>query len=141
MIQTGFARRRRIQIRGGLVERECSQERRSRSVNAMTLFWHNHFATSIAKIQDARLMQTQNDLIRKHALGRFGTFLKEMSRDPAMLIWLDSESECQNRAPKRENYAREVMELFSPSAWAITPIERRSGSKRALFTGWHVSVP
>ena len=42
----------------------------------LTLFWHNHFATSIAKIADAGLMQRQIDLIRKHALGKFGRFFR-----------------------------------------------------------------
>src|SRR5437773_954893 len=56
----------------------------------LTLFWHNHFATSYAKIQRTQLMFEQNLLLRKHALGKFRPFLLEMSRDTAMLKWLDS---------------------------------------------------
>src|SRR5262249_23079465 len=59
-------------------------------VEKMTLFWHNHFATSIAKVQQPLLMYNQNKLLRCHALGKFGRLLLEMSRDPAMLVWLDS---------------------------------------------------
>src|SRR5437763_1215879 len=58
----------------------------------MTLFWHNHFATSIAKVRFPNLMRDQNLLFRRHALGRFGRLVQEVSKDPAMLIWLDSNS-------------------------------------------------
>src|SRR5262245_57944206 len=56
----------------------------------LTLFWHNHFATSIGKVQSPLLMVRQNQTLRKHALGRFRPFLLDMSRDVAMLIYLDS---------------------------------------------------
>ena len=51
----------------------------------MTLFWHNHFATSINKVQSPGLMFRQNCLLRRHALGRFGPFLQAMSRDASMV--------------------------------------------------------
>src|SRR5262245_55104873 len=56
----------------------------------LTLFWHNHFATSDAKVRNAGLMFRQNLLLRQHALGKFGPFLQAVSKDPAMLFWLDS---------------------------------------------------
>src|SRR5436305_1945490 len=56
----------------------------------MTLFWHNHFATSIAKVQNAYAMFRQNCLLRVHALGKFGPFLQAISQDGAILVWLDS---------------------------------------------------
>ena len=77
----------------------------------MTLFWHDHFATSIAKVQQPGLMQRQNDLLRSQALGDFRALLEAIGKDPAMLIWLDSTAN-RRRSPN-ENYAREVMELFS----------------------------
>src|SRR5579883_3214642 len=77
----------------------------------MTLFWHNHFATSHAKVANSALMQRQNDLLRSHALGSFKTLLEAIGKDPAMLIWLDSTA--NRKAHPNENYAREVMELFS----------------------------
>src|SRR5438309_249682 len=58
----------------------------------MTLFWHNHFATSIAKVRDAELMMRQNQLLRRHALGKFRPLLAAISQDPAMLLWLDGNS-------------------------------------------------
>jgi uncharacterized protein (DUF1800 family) len=77
----------------------------------LTLFWHNHFATSNRKVNNAGYMVTQYELMKRHAQGSFRTLLTEISRDPAMMVWLDT---VQNRrqAPN-ENYARELMELFS----------------------------
>lgn len=77
----------------------------------MTLFWHNHFATSNAKVNNTVVMQRQNDLLRHHALGKFAPMLTEMARDAAMLQWLDCTA--NRKAHPNENYAREVMELFT----------------------------
>lgn len=77
----------------------------------LTLFWHNHFATSNAKVQNTRYMLGQYDLMRRHAQGSFRTLLNEMSRDPAMMVWLDTTQSQRDRP--NENYARELMELFS----------------------------
>ena len=83
----------------------------------MTLFWHDHFATSIAKVQSSALMQRQNNLLRSQALGDFRGLLQAIGKDPAMLIWLDST--INRKARPNENYAREVMES-SASAGATT---------------------
>ena len=56
----------------------------------MTLFWHNHFATSNVKVQNARHMLAQYRLMQKHALGSFKSLLTEMGIDPAMMVWLDT---------------------------------------------------
>jgi uncharacterized protein (DUF1800 family) len=101
----------------------------------MTLFWHNHFATSLAKVKSPALMKQQNLLLRKHALGKFGTLLLEMSKDPAMLVWLDSNSNV--KAHPNENYAREVMELFSLGVGNYTEPDVREAAR--AFTGWHTS--
>jgi hypothetical protein len=77
----------------------------------LTLFWHNHFATSNIKVRNAGHMLGQYELMRRHAQGSFRTLLTDMSRDPAMMIWLDT-TESQRDRPN-ENYARELMELFS----------------------------
>ena len=74
----------------------------------LTLFWHDHFATSE---QDTPLMLAQNRTLRRHALGPFPDLLREVTRDPAMLLHLslaDSDTEAPN-----ENYARELMELYT----------------------------
>jgi uncharacterized protein (DUF1800 family) len=77
----------------------------------MTLFWHNHFATSNAKVNNPGLMLRQNQLLRSQALGSFPEMLKAIARDPAMLLWLDAATSRKSRP--NENYAREVMELFT----------------------------
>lgn len=77
----------------------------------LTLFWHDHFATSDEKVNNPRLMQSQNALLRQHALGDFGALLRQIARDPAMLVWLDCST--NRKAHPNENYAREVMELFT----------------------------
>jgi hypothetical protein len=99
----------------------------------LTLFWHNHFATSIVKVQNARLMFRQNCLLRKYALGKFGPFLQAMSKDGAMLFWLDSNSNIKGKP--NENYAREVMELFSLGIGNYTEEDIREAAR--AFTGWH----
>ncbi len=74
----------------------------------MTLFWHDHFATAD---QDRPLMLAQNAMLRRNALGSFRRLLTDVTKDPAMLLFLslaDSSKEDPN-----ENYARELMELFT----------------------------
>jgi uncharacterized protein (DUF1800 family) len=100
----------------------------------MTLFWHNHFATSNAKVQSARFMVEQYMLLRKHALGNFGTLLKSMSYDPAMLIWLDGRGSVKGNP--NENYARELMELFSLGIGHYTEKDIREAAR--AFTGWQI---
>jgi hypothetical protein len=99
----------------------------------LTLFWHNHFATSIAKVRSADLMMRQNVLLRGHALGRFGPLLQAIGRDGAMLVWLDSNSNVKGKP--NENYAREVMELFSLGVGNYTEKDIREAAR--AFTGWH----
>ena len=98
----------------------------------MTLFWHNHFATSLVKVRDPVLMFRQNGLLRAHALGKFGPFLQAISRDGAMLIWLDSSSNVKGKP--NENYARELMELFSLGVGNYTEKDVREAAR--AFTGW-----
>lgn len=100
----------------------------------MTLFWHNHFATSYKKVREVPLMVRQNELFRKHALGSFKELVMAVGQDPAMMIWLDVNS---NRKGKpNENYAREVMELFTLGIGHYSEQDIREAA-RAL-TGWHV---
>jgi uncharacterized protein (DUF1800 family) len=77
----------------------------------LTLFWHGHFATANYKVEDARLMYLQNSLFRSMAIGNFRDLVQQMSLQPAMLIWLDNES--NTRRHPNENFARELMELFT----------------------------
>jgi hypothetical protein len=99
----------------------------------LTLFWHNHFATSIAKVRSTEAMYAQNQALRRHALGNFRPMLADMSRDPAMLVWLDSNRNVKGQA--NENYAREVMELFTLGTGHYTETDIREAAR--AFTGWH----
>ncbi|MGQ5525450.1 DUF1800 domain-containing protein [Chitinimonas sp. PSY-7] len=77
----------------------------------MTLFWHNHFVSELQKVRVPQLMYRQNVLLRQEALGNFGRMLHAIAKDPAMLVYLDG---VQNRRGEpNENFAREVMELFT----------------------------
>ncbi len=99
----------------------------------MTLFWHNHFATSITKVRNPPLMFDQNRLLREHAFDRFEPMLQSLSRDGAMLVWLDSNSSVKGRP--NENYARELLELFSLGVGNYTERDVREAAR--AFTGWH----
>jgi uncharacterized protein (DUF1800 family) len=97
----------------------------------MTLFWHTHFATANSKVQNAPLMLNQIQLFREAGLGSFETLLQRVTRDPAMLIWLDNR---QNRkAAPNENYAREVMELFTVGIGNYSEDDVKAGAR--AFTG------
>ena len=100
----------------------------------MTLFWHNHFATSQQKVRFTPLMYRQNLLLRRNALGNFGTLLREVGRDPAMLIYLDGAN--SRKEQPNENFAREVMELFTLGEGNYG--ERDIKEAARSFTGWSV---
>lgn len=103
-------------------------------VEKMTLFWHNHFATSFRKVRNADYMIKQNQLLREHALGSFRELLRKIGRDPAMMVWLDSN---QNRkGHPNENYAREVMELFTLGIGNYTEDDIKEAAR--AFTGWQI---
>jgi uncharacterized protein (DUF1800 family) len=99
----------------------------------LALFWHNHFATGIQKVNNASLMERQGELLFRHALGSFRQLLKEVSRDPAMLVWLDSNQNVKGHP--NENYAREVMELFTLGVGNYTEADVKDAAR--AFTGWH----
>lgn len=101
-------------------------------VEKMTLFWHGHFATSYQKVREIPLMLRQNELFRKQALGSFRDLVEQVTKDPAMMLYLDTNN---NRKGKpNENYAREVMELFTLGIGHYTEQDIREAA-RAL-TGW-----
>jgi len=100
-------------------------------VEKMTLFWHGHFATSVQKVQPAQMAQ-QIGLFRTLGLGRFPALLSAVTRDPAMLIWLDNRANA--KAHPNENYAREVMELFALGLGNYTEDDVKEAAR--AFTGW-----
>jgi uncharacterized protein (DUF1800 family) len=83
-------------------------------VERMALVWHDWFATSNDGVNSQRLMLNQNQLFRDHGLGSFKRLLLDVTSDPAMLLWLNG-SDNSRRSPN-ENYAREMMELFTLGA-------------------------
>lgn len=98
----------------------------------MTLFWHGHFATSNRKVSNSYAMYRQNLLFRKNALDSFGDMLHSVSKDPAMIIWLDNQ---QNRKAKpNENFAREIMELFTLGIGNYSETDVKEAAR--AFTGW-----
>jgi uncharacterized protein (DUF1800 family) len=101
----------------------------------MTLFWHNHFTSSLAKVKAPVLLYRQNLLLRHRALGNFATLLREIARDPAMLIYLDN-ARSRRQAPN-ENFARELMELFTLGEGRYTEADLKEAAR--AFTGWSVN--
>ncbi len=98
----------------------------------MTLFWHGHFTSSFAKTKDPMLLLQQNQLYRDNALGNFKDFTKKVSHDPAMIDYLDGQS---NRKGKpNENYARELLELFTIGIGNYSEQDIREAAR--AFTGW-----
>jgi hypothetical protein len=103
-------------------------------VERMALIWHDWFATSGAAITPYRLMLDQNELFRRSALGSFRQLLLDVTKDPAMLLWLNGYRNI-GRKPD-ENYARELMELFSLGADRGAYTEQDVREMARALTGW-----
>ena len=120
----------------------------------MALFWHNHFATAYTKIAGAydgteatRMLAAkpsedrdgtkgQLELFRENALGNFRDLLLEVARDPAMLVWLDGRDNVVNPGVPQENFAREVMELFTFGVANVVEDDVKAAAR--VFTGWNL---
>jgi len=99
----------------------------------LSFFWHNHFATSVPF---AYLMQVQNNTLRRLALGKFSDLLHAVAKDPAMLLYLNNQ---QNRKDHpNENFAREVMELFTLGIGHYSEKDVKEAAR--AFTGWAVNT-
>ena len=95
----------------------------------MALFWHNHFACSA---KNSYFLQGYLNTLRKYALGDFRTLLHAVSKTPAMLQYLNNQ---QNRKQQpNENFAREVMELFTLGRGYYTEADVKNAAR--AFTGW-----
>src|SRR3954468_9174086 len=119
----------------------------------MALFWHNHFATAYSKINGSvgaadatRMMASkpaddpagvtgQLELLRAHAIGNFRDLLLAVARDPAMLVWLDGRTNVKARP--QENFARELMELFTMGVGTFPETDVYAGAR--VFTGWNLA--
>lgn len=95
----------------------------------MALFWHGHFATRTDNPYFDQLLLQQ---IRTHALGNFGTLLRAVAQSPAMLQFLNNQQ--NKKQHPNENFAREVMELFTLGRGHYTETDIKEAAK--AFTGW-----
>ena len=98
----------------------------------LALFWHGLFATGYAKLNQASALTNQINTFRRNALGSFRTILVELSRDPAMIIWLDNHD--NHKGDVNENYGRELLELFSMGIGNYTEDDVKECAR--AFTGW-----
>ncbi|OLC48396.1 MAG: hypothetical protein AUH43_09570 [Acidobacteria bacterium 13_1_40CM_65_14] len=121
----------------------------------MTLFWHNHFATGYTKIagtfgategtrymaakasEDPGKVRGQIELFRDMALGNFRNLLTAVAKDTAMLVWLDGRT--NTKAKPQENFAREIMELFTMGVGNYTEPDVYAGAR--VFSGWNLQRP
>jgi uncharacterized protein DUF1800 len=103
-------------------------------VQRMTLIWHDWFSTSQDGVGQQSLMLGQNMLFHTHALGSFGQLVHDVTIDPAMLIWLNGTENRRNRP--NENYARELMELFTLGADRGAYTENDVRQLARALTGW-----
>lgn len=105
----------------------------------MTFTWHGLLTSQLSKIgrNRAKLMVKQNELFRTMALPRYGALLQAISKDPAMLVYLDNVESVKDHP--NENYARELMELFSMGVGSYTEEDVRESAR--AFTGWRITQP
>ncbi len=100
----------------------------------LTLLWHNHFATSAAKVTDVQILRRQNGIFRELARAPFGALLERVVRDPALLLWLDAPA--NRKEHPNENLGRELLELFTLGIGHYT--ERDVKEAARALTGWTV---
>jgi uncharacterized protein (DUF1800 family) len=121
----------------------------------MTLFWHNHFATGYSKVagvvgpengtrlmaakasEDPSQQKGQMELLRERALGSFRDLLVAVAKDPAMIYWLDGDTNTKTKP--QENFGRELMELFTRGVGFYTEADVYAAAR--VFTGWNISRP
>ncbi len=97
----------------------------------MALFWHNHFTSSLEKTNAPELLLQQDLLLRRLGTGRFGPLLHAISRDPAMVLYLDNNTNVKGKP--NENYARELLELFTMGEGTYTEQDVKEAAR--AFTG------
>ena len=101
----------------------------------MTLFWHGLFATGYNKVIHGKALSDQTRMFRHNATGSFRTLLLELSKDPAMIIWLDNQD--NHKGAINENFGRELLELFSMGVGNYTETDIKECAR--AFTGWTIA--
>ena len=102
----------------------------------IALFWHNVFATGLAKVEHDGHMSRQVEMFREYGMGNYRDLLVRLAKDPAMIFWLDN-NENHKRAPN-ENWGRELLELFSLGVGNYTEEDVYECSR--AFTGWTITA-
>ena len=103
----------------------------------MCLFWHRVFATASTKLITSRPIINQIAMFRKHGVGTFDNLLLELSKDPAMIMWLDNQD--NHGSNINENFGREILELFAMGVGNYTEDDIKETAR--AFTGWRVVNP
>ncbi len=111
-----------------LISTQCPLEEK------IALFWHGVFATGEGKLNNLGSLTNQIETFRRRGLGRFDDLLIELSKDPAMTIWLDNHTNQKDSI--NENYGREILELFSMGVGNYTEEDIKECAR--AFTGWTV---
>ena len=101
----------------------------------MTLFWHDHFASSIQKVKQPLMMVRQNELFRRDAFGSFKDLTQAILLDPAMSLYLDAQN--SRKDMPNENFPRELMELFTLGEGHYSEQDIREAAR--AFTGYQLS--
>ena len=99
------------------------------------LMWHGMFATGYSKLANGKVLHDQIRMFERHGMGSFNNLLIELSKDPAMIVWLDN-SENHNGSIN-ENYGRELLELFSMGVGNYTEKDVKEAAR--AFTGWTIA--
>ena len=103
----------------------------------MCLFWHRIFATAGTKLIQNRVVVNQINMFREKGIGKFDELLLALSRDPAMIMWLDNQD--NHGTSINENYGREILELFSMGVGNYNEDDIKETAR--AFTGWSVVNP
>ena len=101
----------------------------------MVLLWHGIFATAYSKVPQGKVQRDQLRMFRRHGMGSFRTLLVELSKDPAMIVWLDNQD--NHKGAINENYGRELLELFSMGVGNYSEQDIKECAR--AFTGWTVA--
>ncbi len=99
----------------------------------LTLFWHGHFATSQQKVENSGLLHRQIETLRRLGGESFRDLVLAIAKDPAMLVYLDGQT--NTKAHPNENFARELMELFTCGIGHYTEKDVQEAAR--AFSGWH----
>ena len=100
----------------------------------IALFWHGIFATAYPKVVSGKVLGDQIKMFRQHGMGSFRTLLVELSKNPAMIAWLDNQD--NHNGAINENFGRELLELFSMGVGNYTEQDIKECAR--AFTGWTI---